>query len=69
VVKDLLEDNGIRAFVENGLMGDIAPWQVTSGGTGSSQVKIFASNYAEAKELVKSFTNGSNPLPKDWDVE
>lgn len=68
VVKDLLEDNGISAFVENGLMGSIAPWQVTPGGAGSAQVKIFASDYDVAKELVKSFTSGSNPLPENWDI-
>ena len=69
VVKDLLEDNGINAFIENGLMGSIAPWQVTPGGAGSAQVKIFASDYDVAKELVNSFTNGSNPLPENWDAE
>ena len=62
VVKDLLEDNGIGAFVENELMGNIAPWQVSAGGVSSVTVKISSSDYAVAKELVDSFTHGDSSL-------
>ncbi|SDD15904.1 putative signal transducing protein [Williamwhitmania taraxaci] len=63
IVKELLNDNGISAFIENELMGNIAPWQIAAGGSASVTVMIANSDYALAKPLVDEFTNGSNPLP------
>jgi hypothetical protein len=60
VIKDLLEDNGIHAFIENELMGNIAPWQISSGGVASVNIKVLKSDYVLAKELIDEFNNGSN---------
>jgi hypothetical protein len=30
-VQSLLEESGIESFIENELMGSIAPWQITGG--------------------------------------
>ncbi len=68
VVKEILETNGFDAFVENELMGNVAPWQVTGGGLASVSVAISSADYALAKPLVDKFTDGSNPLPDDADV-
>ena len=65
IVKEMLDDNGINAFIENELMGSIAPWQIAAGGMASVTVKIASSDYALAKPLVDEFTNGSNPLPAE----
>jgi len=65
IVKELLDDNGINAFIENELMGNIAPWQIAAGGVASVTVKIASSDYVLAKPLVDEFTNGSNPLPEE----
>jgi hypothetical protein len=59
VIKDLLEDNGIHAFIENEVMGNIAPWQISSGGVASVKIKILSSDYALAIELVDEFNNSS----------
>lgn len=65
IVKEMLDDNGINAFIENELMGSIAPWQITAGGSASITVMIASSDYTLAKPLVDEFTNGSNPLPEE----
>ncbi len=69
IVKELLNDNGISGFIENELMGNIAPWQIAAGGSASIKVKISNSDYTLAKPLVDEFTNGSNPLPEEADEE
>ncbi len=69
IVKELLNDNGINAFIENELMGSIAPWQIAAGGMASVTVMIASSDYTLAKPLVDEFTNGSNPLPEEADEE
>ncbi len=58
MVKDLLKSNGIEAFIENGLIGNIAPWYASSGGVTPVNVKIFSSDYIVAKELIGAFTKG-----------
>jgi Putative prokaryotic signal transducing protein len=58
MVKDLLESNGIEVFIENKLMSVIEPWIVSPGGIAPVNVKIFGSDYTQAKELIAAFTNG-----------
>jgi len=59
MIMDLLKDNGIEAFIENELMGNIAPWNVTSGGFAPVKIKISNSDYALSKELIEAFTKGN----------
>ena len=58
MVKDILEANGIQAFVENKLMSVIEPWIVSPGGIAPVNVKIFGSDYTKAQELIAAFTKG-----------
>ena len=58
MVKDLLESNGIEAFIANELMSVIDPWVISPGGVAPVSVKIFSSDYAVAKELIEAFTKG-----------
>jgi hypothetical protein len=58
MLKDLLESNGIEAFIENELMGNIAPWYASSGGIAPVNVKIFSADYTKVQELITAFTNG-----------
>jgi len=59
MIKDLLEDNGIEVFIENELMGNIAPWNIVSGGVAPVKLKILNSDYALSKELIEAFTKGN----------
>lgn len=55
MVKSLLDNAEIEAFMKDEKMGVLAPWNVAGGGAGS--VKIFVSNvdYEKAKEVVDDY--------------
>lgn len=55
MVKSLLDNAEIDAFMKDEKMGVLAPWNVAGGGAGS--VKIFVSNvdFEKAKEVVDDY--------------
>jgi hypothetical protein len=55
MVKSLLDNAEIEAFIKDEKMGVLAPWNVAGGGAGS--VKIFVSNidYEKAKEVIEQY--------------
>jgi len=55
LVKSLLDNAEIEAFIKDEKMGVLAPWNVAGGGAGS--VKIFVSNvdYEKAKEVITQY--------------
>ena len=55
MVKSLLDNAEIEAFVKDEKMGVLAPWNVAGGGAGS--VKIFVSNVdlEKAKEVIGQY--------------
>lgn len=61
MIKNVLEDNNIQAFLENRLMGVIEPWVVSPGGFEPVKVVVSSSDYDKAMLLVKEF-NQSKPL-------
>lgn len=68
MIKEMLEDNGIQAYLGNELMGNIAPWIVTPGGTASVKINISTSDYTRSKELIDELNSGNNsPLDDDED--
>ncbi|MDP2335673.1 MAG: DUF2007 domain-containing protein [Bacteroidota bacterium] len=64
MIKEMLEDNGIQAYMKNELMGNIAPWIVSPGGTASVKINISTSDYARSKELIDEL-NSNNKSPFD----
>lgn len=65
VIKDLLEDNGIPAFIENTLMGIIIPSQISPGGVAPIKIKIKQSDFVHAKELIDEFNSASFSLEEE----
>jgi hypothetical protein len=55
MIKSMLEEEGIQAFIQNELMSSIAPWQIELGGLGAAKVLVASTNYEEATELINSF--------------
>ncbi|MEI6677160.1 MAG: DUF2007 domain-containing protein [Mariniphaga sp.] len=55
LIRELLEDNGIEAYLENEVMGNIAPWYITSGGTAPVTIKILQSDLEFSRELIEGF--------------
>jgi hypothetical protein len=55
MIQSLLEEEGIPAFVQNELMGSIAPWQVVSGGAGAVKVLVAYADQEKAVDIIKSY--------------
>ncbi len=55
MVRSLLENAGIQAFLKDEFAGTISPWLTAPGGAGSVKVIVSALNYDEAKEIVAEF--------------
>ena len=60
MIKEMLEDNGIQAYLGNELMGNIAPWIVTPGGAASVKLNISTSDYVRSKELIDELNSNNN---------
>lgn len=64
MIKNVLEDNNIQAFLENSLMGVLEPWVVTPGGYQPVKVVVSNIDYDKAMQLIGEF-NQSEPLKED----
>jgi hypothetical protein len=55
MIKSLLENAEVDAYLKDDLMGTLNPWVAAPGGVGS--VKVFVSNYDfdKAKEIVDEY--------------
>ena len=60
MIKNILEDNQIQTFLENELMGTIAPWRVAAGGF--SPVKVIVSNldFEQSLKLIEEFNTSES---------
>lgn len=56
MVQSLLEEEGIPAFIQNELMGSIAPWQVVAGGTGAVKVQVSTVDEEQALQIINDFS-------------
>ncbi|MDZ7292117.1 MAG: DUF2007 domain-containing protein [candidate division KSB1 bacterium] len=59
-VKSLLEEYGIRARLQDEMMGAIAPWYVTPGGVDAVKVIIARSDYERARAIIDEFLDDDN---------
>ena len=55
MVKSLLENAEITAFVKDEIMGTIAPWYSAPGGVGSVKVIVSNLDYDNAKIIVEEY--------------
>ena len=60
MVKSLLLNAEIQAFLKDGTMGTIAPWYVSPGGAGAVKVIISETDSEKAKSIVEDFYNSIN---------
>ncbi len=60
MVKGMLENEGIQAFIKDGHMGTLAPWNVSGGGAGAVKVMISEQNFDKAQKIVIDYTNNIN---------
>lgn len=57
MVKSLLIDAGIEAFLNNENLGTVAPWISAPGGAGPISVIVAKRDYQEAMKIVKDFSD------------
>lgn len=55
MVKSLLEDANIKAYLKDEMMGTFSPWWVTPGGTGSVGVVVSSHDLDRAKGIVEEY--------------
>ena len=60
MVKSLLEDSEIDAFLKDEILGTLNPWWAAPGGAGA--VKVFVSNidYQKAKSIIEDYEKNLN---------
>jgi hypothetical protein len=55
MVRSLLEDAGISAYVRDEIMGTMNPWWVAPGGAGAISVFVAEEDYEAAKGIVGEY--------------
>ncbi len=61
MIQNVLNENQIQAFLENELMGTIAPWRIAPGGFNPVKVIVANHDYELSLKLIEEFNN-STPL-------
>lgn len=57
ILRGLLEDAGIEAFLRDEYTGAIAPWTVAAGGAGAVKVVIRSEDLEAARPILEEFVN------------
>ncbi len=55
IVSSLLKNSKIETFLKDEIMGTLAPWQVTAGGSGAVKIIINSNDYESAKLIVEEY--------------
>lgn len=55
MVKSLLGNAEIKAFVKDEIMGTMYPWHTAAGGAGSVTVFVLKTDFNEAKHIVNEY--------------
>jgi hypothetical protein len=55
MVKSLLENEGIEAFLNDEINGTLAPWVVSPGGAGSVKVIVSNRDFSTSKSIVEIY--------------
>jgi hypothetical protein len=64
MIRDLLEDNNIQAYLLNEHMSCIAPWRIEAGGFNPAKVIVSTLDYDSAQKIVTDFNNQPS-LPEE----
>ncbi|OIN56003.1 putative signal transducing protein [Arsenicibacter rosenii] len=55
VVKSLLENEEINAFLKDGFLGTLAPWWASPGGMGAVKVIVSKTDVDKAKAIIEAY--------------
>ncbi len=59
IVKSMLDDAGIEAFIKDAILGTLNPWWTAPGGAGAVKIIVTEKDAAEAKKVVEEFEENS----------
>lgn len=62
LVKNLLENEGIPAFLKDEFVGTIAPWYIAPGGVGSVKVVVAEKHVANAQLVIQSMNSNRDEM-------
>ena len=57
--KNVLENNGIHAFLKDEFTGSIAPWHSAPGGAGAVKVIVSERDREKALQIIQEFMDNS----------
>lgn len=57
LVRSILEDNDIEAFLKDEFIGTLYPWHASPGGAGAVKVVVSYQDYEKAKSIVAEYEN------------
>ncbi len=60
LVKSLLENDGIEAFLKDEIIGTLQPWWSDAGGAGPIRVFVAIKNEDQARLIVKEYLQNVN---------
>ena len=63
MVKSLLGNAEIEAFLKDDIVGTMAPWWTAPGGAGSVKVVVSNLDYEKAKSVVEEYEKNMKPNP------
>jgi len=63
MVKSLLGNAEIEAFLKDDIVGTMAPWWTAPGGAGSVKVVVSNLAYEKAKSVVEEYEKNMKPNP------
>ena len=67
IVKSLLENAEVETFLKDEFLGNMAPWNVASGGVGSVKVIVSSADIEKANIVVDEYKHNTNTytLPEE----
>ena len=60
LVRSMLADRGIEAFLQDEIRGIMAPWHVAPGGAGAVKLIVSSADYESAKQVVDEYYQNIN---------
>jgi hypothetical protein len=55
IVKSMLENEGIHAYIKDNILGTLIPWNVAPGGAGAVKVFVAGADAEQAKLVVDEY--------------
>jgi hypothetical protein len=55
IVKTLLEDSEVKAYIQDEILGTLVPWNTAPGGAGAVRIFVSSNDFTLAKKIVEEY--------------